>query len=123
MEDRFVFASEIGMLDNITIPANTIVVEYTPYPMAFPFNPAETDANQGYDNMYPEIPKLYQYGLAMGVVADLLKTFNETTKEFARSQVYEETFKAIALQAIEAKANRPFEKAGVSMVPNTPPRR
>ncbi len=122
-EDRYVFASEIGMLENLTVPAHTLLVEYTPYPLAFPFNPATTDVLQGYLNMYPEIPKIYHYGLAMGVVADLLRTFNENTSEFKRADVYETAFKTSAMQAIEAKSNRPFETAGVTMLPTMRRRR
>jgi hypothetical protein len=111
--DRYVFASEIGMLDNLTIPADTILIEFMPFPLAFPFDPETTDALQGYLNMYPELPKAYHHGLAMGVVADLLRTFNESSKEFQRAEAYENMFKSSALQAMEAKFARPFDDTGV----------
>lgn len=121
--DRYLFASEIGMLDSITIPADNILIEFVPFPIAFPFNAAETDANQGYLTMYPEIPKSYHLGLAMGVVADILRTFNEGSKEFGRADAYEGMFKASASQAVVAKNARPFDDTGVKLVPKMGRRR
>lgn len=115
--DRYIFASEIGMLENLTIPADTILIEYVPYPSAFPFDPSATDANQGWLTMYPEIPRDYHYALAMGAVADMLRTFNENTKEFNRAEAYEARFnEAVALGKIN-KAGRPFEDSHPSFVP------
>jgi hypothetical protein len=121
--DRYLFASEIGMLDSITIPADNILIEFIPFPIAFPFDAAETDANQGYLTMYPEVPKQYHHGLAMGVVADILRTFNEGSKEFQRAEAYENAFKAAAGQAVTQKESRPFDDTNVRMVPKMRRRR
>ena len=114
--DRYAFASEIGMLDNLTVPANSFLVDFLPYPLAFPFDPSATDANQLYQNMYPEIPRIYHSALVDGVVADLLGTFNEGSKEFARAQAYEQRFVTKA-SGSAMKAGRPFENPGASFVP------
>jgi hypothetical protein len=116
-EDQYIFASEIGMLDNLTIPAHTLLLEFLPYPQAFTSDDSVTDANQTWQTQYPEIPRMYHYGLAMGVVGDMLRTFNEQSKEFARAQAYEELFMRSAQQAMSNKGNRPFEDAGASLRP------
>lgn len=121
--DRYLFASEVGMLDGITIPADNILIEFIPLPIAFPFDPTQTDANQGYLTMYPEVPKQYHHGLAMGVVADILRTFNEGSKEFQRAEAYENAFKAAAGQAVTQKEARPFDDTNVRMVPKMRRRR
>jgi hypothetical protein len=116
-QDRYIFASEVGMLDTITIPAYTLLAEYIPYPRQFPQDSALTDANQEWQDIYPEIPRMYHYGLAMGVVADMLRTFNEGTREFQRADAYEQRFMASAQQARSNKANRPFEDQRASFKP------
>jgi hypothetical protein len=116
-EDRYIFASQFGMLDNLTIPAHTLLIEYVPYPQPFTWNDGATDANQTWQTQYPEVPRAYHYGLAMGVVADLLRTFNDKSREFARAEAYEQRFKAYATGAFEEKGKRPFEDAGAAFRP------
>jgi len=108
-DDVFFFSSEVGATANITVPAGNIQIDYIPYPMPFP----ET----GNDDQYPEIPRLYHMSLAMGVVADLLNTFNEKTKEFARAQVYDKQFWAAVSVAKSKKTARPFDEKPARIVP------
>jgi hypothetical protein len=108
-EDEYLFSSEVGEIANITVPAGNIRVDFIPYPMPFP----ET----GNDDQYPELPKLYHMDFAMGVVADLLGTFNEKTKEFARAQFYEQKFGSAVMLAKSRKESRPFNDKPVQFVP------
>ena len=48
-DDKVIFASEVGLVANITVPAGNLQIDYVPYPIAFP--------DSGNDNQYPEIPK------------------------------------------------------------------
>jgi len=115
--DRYIYPSVTGMLENLTIPAYTLFLEYLPYPAAFPFDPDAADAAQGWDDMYPEVPRAYHYALAIGIVADLLRTFNEQSAEFKRADAYEGQFKALAGTAMQRKFSRPFEDPGAVLVP------
>jgi hypothetical protein len=108
-DDVYLFPSEVGEIANITVPAGNIRVDYIPYAMPFP----ET----GNDDQIPEIPKLYHLDFAMGVVADLLSTFNEKTKEFARAQFYEAKFTQAAALAKSRKESRPFNDKPVQFIP------
>lgn len=101
-DDTAFFASEVGEINTITVPAGNIRVDYTPYPLSFP----ET----GNDLQYPEIPKLYHMDLAMGVVADCLRTFTEGSKEFQRAGFYEAIFNQSAGIGKMERGKRPFEK-------------
>lgn len=107
--DTVLFSSEVGGISSIQVPAGNIWVDYIPYPLSFPAS--------GGDLQIPEIPKLYHMDFAMGVVADLLRTFNETTKEFQRAQAYESIFNAVALQARTKKDSRPYRDKPVSIRP------
>lgn len=107
--DRILFGSDIGALETITIPAGNIYVDYVPLPMPFSFDPTALDSAQGNDNQYPEIPKMYHQALAMGVVGELLKTFNEKTKEFARGEYYKGLFNEALSRAMAKKESRPFK--------------
>ena len=109
-DDVFIFSSEVGLLSNITVPSGNFRVDYVPYPLEFP--------TSGNDNMKPEIPKLYQYdALAMGVVADFLKTFHEDTKEFQRAAVYDQIAQTSVALASRKKEVRPFKNKPVQMRP------
>jgi len=108
-DDIYLFSSEVGEIANITVPAGNLRVDFIPYPTPFP----ETGA----DDQTPEIPKLYHYDYALGVVADLLGTFNEKTKEFARAQYYEQKFMQAVALAKARKESRPFNDKPVQFVP------
>jgi len=109
-DDKFMFSSEVGLLSNITVPAGNFRVDYVPYPLEFP--------STGNDQMKPEIPKLYQYdALAMGAVADFLRTFHESTKEFQRAAEYEKIFMNAIAIASSKKSTRPFKNKPVRMRP------
>jgi hypothetical protein len=108
-DDVYIFSSEVGAIANITVPSGNILIDFIPYPMPFP----ET----GGDLQYPEIPKLYHLDFAMGVVADLLGTFNEKTKEFNRAQFYEMKYQAAVALAKSKKESRPFNDKPVQFVP------
>lgn len=108
-EDQTIFSTEVGAIANITVPAGNIQVDYIPYPLPFP--------ESGNDDQYPEIPKLYHMGLAMGVVSDLLSTFNEKTKEFARAKSYDDKFWSDVGIAKTKRVTRPFNDKPVQIVP------
>lgn len=108
-EDIVIFSSEVGAISNISIPSGNIKVDFIPYPIPFP----ET----GNDDQYPEIPKLYHMDFAMGVVADLLGTFTEGSKEFNRAAYYEAKFAAAIKKAKGAKGRRPFNDKPVGFSP------
>jgi len=108
-DDIYLFSSEVGEIANITVPEGNIRVDFIPYPTSFP----ET----GGDDQVPEIPKLYHYDFALGVVADLLSTFNEKTKEFQRAQYYEQKFMTAVALAKSKKDSRPFNDKPVQFVP------
>ena len=108
-DDTFIFASEVGEIANITVPAGNIKVDFIPYPLPFP--------ESGNDEQYPEIPKMYHMDFAMGVVADCLRTFTEGSKEFERAAYYENIFNNAVLQAKNKKTQRPFVNPPVSLIP------
>jgi hypothetical protein len=113
--DIVIFSSEVGAISNITIPAGNIKIDFIPYPIPFPAT--------GNDDQYPEIPKLYHMDYAMGVVADLLRTFTEGTKEFQRAQYYEAIFDKAVAQAKAKKDSRPYDNKPVKLSPVLPFRR
>jgi hypothetical protein len=108
-DDIYLFSSQVGEIDTIKIPQGNVLLDFVPYPIPFPYT--------GNDNQYPEIPKLYHMGLAMGVVADLLSTFNEKTKEFQRAQSYEQQFTTSVELARRMKKSRPFNDTSVMISP------
>lgn len=108
-DDMFIFSSEVGAISNITVPAGNILVDFVPYPLPF--------AESGNDNQYPDIPKLYHMDLAMGVIADCLKTFTEGTREFERAAYYESIFNNAAGIGKASKHSRPFNSPPVSFAP------
>jgi hypothetical protein len=108
-DDVAIFSSEVGGIANITVPAGNIRVDFVPYPLPF--------TESGNDNQYPEIPKLYHMDLAMGVVADCLRTFIEGSKEFERAAYYDSLFNNAAGMAKERKSSRPFNKPPISFAP------
>ena len=107
--DQCIFSSQVGEMTNINVPAGNILLEFIPYPLPFP--------EVGGDDIYPEIPKLYHMGLAMGVVADLLTTFTEKTKEFERAKVYDKMFWSDVALARNKKKSRPFGDKPVTITP------
>ena len=108
-DEQYVYAQNIGGMENITVPANNILIEYLPYPLQFP-------ATAG-DDQYPEIPPLYHMDFAMGTVADLLRTFGEGTKEFQRAAYYDQLFNAAVMTARGKKDSRPFGDKPVGIRP------
>lgn len=108
-DDVAIFSSEVGAVANITVPAGNLYIDYIPYPLAFP--------NTGNGNQYPEIPKLYHMALVNGVVADLLGSFHENSKEFQRAEAYEAKFNASAMTARSKKEGRPFKNHPVTLRP------
>jgi hypothetical protein len=108
-DDAVIFASEIGEISNITVPAGNLQIDYMPYPLAFPAT--------GNNDMYPEIPPIYHMALAYGVVADLLGSFHESSKEFSRAEAYEAKFNASAMSARSKKEGRPFADKSATLYP------
>ncbi len=108
-EEIVIFASEVGEITNITVPAGNIYINYVPYPISFP--------ESGNDLQYPEIPKLYHMDFAMGVVADCLRTFTEGSKEFERAAYYDSLFNNAMVLARTKKSDRPFNEPPVSFRP------
>lgn len=108
--EKYAFGYRMGRLSDITIPAGNIYIEYVPYPLAFAYDYSAADASQGNDDQYPEIPRLYHTALADGVIGDLLKTFHEKSKEFARADYYLKSFANAATSARSSKESRPFKK-------------
>lgn len=113
-DERYLFGSEAGLVSQITVPAGNFRIEYIPYPLPFVFNPALADGAQTNDNQYPDIPRLYHQALAFGVISDLLGTYHENSKEFARAQFYEQKFQDAIAEAMMAKNSRPFLQKEVS---------
>jgi len=101
-DEQYIFSSEYGVIANITVPAGNIRVDYIPYPTPFP----ET----GGDDQYPEVPRLYHRKYAMGVVADLLRTFHENSREFQRAAFYDNIFNQAAGIGKALKERRPFNE-------------
>lgn len=101
-DEQYIFSSDYGVLADITVPAGNIRIDYIPYPKAFP----ET----GGDDQYPEIPRLYHRDYAMGVVADLLRTFHENSREFGRAAYYDNIFNQAAGIGKANKKRRPFNE-------------
>lgn len=112
-DDQYIFGSEIGLVSQITLPAGNFRAEFIPYPMPFSYDTDVSDGAQNVDLMYPEIPKLYHQALAHGVIADLLMTFHENSKEFSRAEKYEEKFNNAISEATMAKNTRPYVKQQV----------
>lgn len=109
-DDQYIFGSEVGLVNNITVPAGNIRVDYVPYPLPFSYDPTVADASQGADEQYPDIPKLYHQALAHGVIADLLGTFHENSREFQRAGFYEQKFLDQVVDASRSKFTRPFQQ-------------
>lgn len=110
-DDQFIFSSEVGLLSKVTVPAGNFRVDYVPYPLEFP--------STGNGNMKPEIPKLYQTdALAMGVVADFLRTFHENTKEFQRAAAYDQIAQIATTHASKKRDSRPFKRKPVRIRPH-----
>jgi len=108
-DDRAIFSSEVGLLADITVPAGNIRVDFIPYPLSFP--------TTGNDVQYPEIPRLYHRELALGVVADCLRTFNEGSQEFKRAAYYEALYNA-AIESVKGIDRlHPFDRKPVSISP------
>jgi hypothetical protein len=55
--------------------------------------------------------------LAYGVVADLLGSFHESSKEFQRAEAYEAKFNASAMSARSKKEGRPFADKSATLYP------
>jgi len=108
-DEQYLYESQIGLLSTITVPAGNFRVDYIPYPLSFP--------SEGNDLQYPEIPKIYHVDLAMGVVANLLRTFHENSKEFKRADSYETMFNNAAGIGSMKKQSRPFQKKSVAIRP------
>jgi hypothetical protein len=115
--DRYIFGYKMGCLGEITIPDHTLVIDYTPYPLSFYWDATVSDSGHVHDTQRPEIPVIYQHGLAMGVVADMLRTFHENSKEFQRAQLYDTIFANAAAEALAIKTKRPFEDKKVQLFP------
>jgi len=113
----YIYGNRHGALGDITVPENTLLVEYVPFPVQFRWDETATDANQGNAYAYPEIPRNYHKALYWGVVSDLLRTFHQQSKEFERATYYEELFQAAVSQAKENKDRRPFKEKEVYVVP------
>lgn len=116
-DERYIFAANIGLVSKITVPDGNFWIDYAPMPSPFSFDMDAADSAQGNDDQYPEIHKQYHIYLVFGVVADLLATFHETSKEFGRSQFYEAKFREGLAKAGMRKSNRPFRRKEVSMYP------
>lgn len=116
-DDQYIFGAEVGLIANITVPAGNFRVEYVPYPLPFSYDPSLSDAAQGSDDQYPDIPKLHHQALAFGVVADLLAQFHETSKEFQRAGWYEQKFNNALAQAMSGRKFRPFNEKNVNFHP------
>jgi hypothetical protein len=107
--EQYIFSDDVGVLSSITVPAGNIWVDYIPYAKPFP--------STGSDDKYPEIPRLYHLDYGMGVVADLLRTFHEKSREFQRAEFYEKIFTNAALTAKSKKDSRPFVQKQRSIYP------
>ena len=110
-EDRFIFGNEIGAVSGISVPDDNFLIEYVPYPLPFSWSASEADADQDADSQYPDIPRIYHKALADGVIADLLGSFHENSKEFKRAGAYEQKFQAAMAQAKEDKSSRPWDRS------------
>lgn len=109
-DDQYIFGSDVGLVTNLTVPEGNIRIDYVPYPLPFSYDPAVADADQGADEQYPDIPKLFHQALAYGVIADLLQTFHESSREFQRGQFYEQRFMDAVVEASRSKFTRPFQQ-------------
>jgi hypothetical protein len=113
----YIYGYRHGALGDITVPASTLLIEYVPFPVQFKWDETAADASQGNDYTYPEIPRNYHKALYWGVVSDLLRTFNQASKEFERAVYYEELYQSAVSQAKEKKDRRPFKEKIVSISP------
>jgi len=116
-DEKYIFGSEDGVLSTITIPTGNFRVDYVPYPIPFSWDDTAADAAQGNDDQFPEIHRKYHAALGMGVIADLLRTFNEASKEFQRSQVYEQAYQAAVAEGSSKKTMRPFDDRPITFYP------
>jgi hypothetical protein len=116
-QERFIFGYDFGCLADITVPADHLWIDYVPYPTPFRFDETAADSSQANAYQYPDIPRGYHHALVFGVVADLLRTFREGTKEFERSNTYEALWAAEVAKAKAAKAARPYEEKPTQIVP------
>ncbi len=110
--ERYILASP----NQVTVPDDNLWIDYVPYPAPFRYSPTALDSAQGTDDQYPEIPKQYHVYLAYGVIADLLGTFHEMSKEFQRATFWEAKF-AEGLTAANRRRSRPFHRKPVSFAP------
>jgi len=113
--ETYVWPYRHGVLGHITIPANTLVVEYASYPNCAHWV-AAADASIYGGALYPDIPAEYHKALVNGVIADILKTFTEQSREFQRAQYYEQQFVNDVLIA-KSKFSRPYEEKETSVYP------
>jgi len=116
-DERYIFSANIGLVNKITVPDGNFWVDYVPMPSPFSVDDAASDSNQGNDDQYPEIHKQYQIALVYGVVADLLATFHETSKEFQRAAYYEGKYNESLAKATMRKGARPFRRKQVNVYP------
>lgn len=108
-DDRYLFGSDPQLLSTITVPGGNFRVDYVPYPPEFPAS--------GSNLMYPVIPKIYHYDLAMAVVGDFLKTFKEDTGEFKRAQLYLAIWQNALERGASKRKSRPFADKQVRIRP------
>ncbi len=116
-DEQYIFGSEEGVIAQITVPAGNFRVDYVPYPTPFAWDDTAADAAQGNDTQKPEIHRKYHYSLVKGVVADLLRTFHESSKEFQRATAYENSYQFDLAEAASKKYGHPFEDKPVSFYP------
>ena len=107
--DKFIFGYDYGLVANITVPADNFMIDFIPYPLSFP--------DTGNPLQIPEIPKIYHMALVNGVVADLLGSFHEKTREFQRATAYEAKFQADLALAASKRMSRPFRNKPTTLSP------
>ena len=115
--ERYLFGYKEGILETITVPAETLLIAYMPYPLPFTYDATAADAAQYNDDQYSELPREHHVALAYGVIADLLGSFHENSKEFQRAAYYEGLFNGHAAQAKADGNTRPFAEKEVSFYP------
>jgi hypothetical protein len=107
--ERYLFGYNEGVLETITIPDDTLFISYVPYPVPYWYGASTADADHLNNDQYSEIPREHHIALAYGVMADLLSSFHENSKEFNRATYYEGLFMTHVQRAKADQATSPFQ--------------
>lgn len=97
-EDSYVFTSDVGVVGQITVPDNNVMVEFRRYPVSI-------DDTDTIDYQKPEIPWAWHNALADGVAGEILEA--DTQRRSKLDLAYSQKLQAMYLAAIVDCMSKP----------------